>query len=126
MPQWELPRAAWERFLADKDAAALLAAVRANPPLRRPVDADYPEYHRLRDVDLGGEAYRVCRLVDPDDGRERLFIEPTDVPAFDSEGVPYWLRGEALRRWVRDETEYPADDETDWESYRPRPGGERD
>jgi hypothetical protein len=115
---WELPRGAWERFLGDGDGGALLAALLANPPLPRPVQAEYPEFHCLRDVDLGGRAYRVCRLVDLDDGQERLFIEPTDVPDLVVEGVPYWLQGEALRRWVRDESEYPTDDEIDWEQYR--------
>jgi hypothetical protein len=114
---WELPRAVWERFLADGDAAALVAAVRATPPLRRPVEADYPAFHCLRDVEAGGQGYRVCRLVDVDDGTERLFLQPTDVPS-PVEGVPYWLQGEALRRWVRDEEEYPADDDIDWEQYR--------
>jgi hypothetical protein len=57
-------------------------------------------------------------LVDLDDGRERLFIEPTDVPDLDRHGVPYWLRGSALARWVREEAECPTDDEIDWEAYR--------
>jgi hypothetical protein len=115
---WEVSRSAWERFLSDRDGEALRAAVRANPPLRRPVQAEYPEFHCLLDIEVGGRAYRVCRLVDLDDGQERLFIDETDVPNFDAEGVPYWLQGEALRRWVRDEAEHPAKDDIDWESYR--------
>jgi hypothetical protein len=113
----ELPKAAWEAYERDQDETALLAAVAAQPE-RRPPDADYPEFHRLRDVELCGQAYRVCRLVDLDDGQERLFIEPTDVPAYDGEGVPYQLQGKALRRWVRDESAYPAKDDIDWDSYR--------
>ena len=114
---WALPREAWERFLADADGAALLSAIRTQPQ-RRPPDAEYPEFHRLCDVVLNGESYRVSRLVDLDDGQELLYIDLTDVPHFDVQGVPYWLQGKALRRWVRDETEYPADEEIDWEEYR--------
>ena len=95
----ELPRQAWEQFLSDADGTALVAALRSLPtrgPLR---DVGYPEYHRLCDVELCGSAYRVSRLVDPDDGRERLFISPTDHPDYHARGVPYWLQGAALARW---------------------------
>jgi hypothetical protein len=114
----ELPADAWERFLADGDGPALLARLRVLPTRLAPRDASYPEYHRLCDVDLGGQAYRVSRLIDLDDGRERLFIEPTDVPNFDEPGVPYWPRGPALARWVREEAAGPTDGEIDWEAYR--------
>ena len=118
MSTWELPRPAWERFLVDGDAAALLAAVRAKPPRARPFDAEYPALHRIRDVELDGVAYRVTRLLDADDGEERLFIEPTDVPDYAHGGVPYWLQGEALRRWVLGEEASPSKDVVDWEAYR--------
>jgi hypothetical protein len=57
-------------------------------------------------------------LVDLDDGQERLFIEPTDAPSCDQPGVPYWLRGAALARWVREEAACPTDGPIDWEAYR--------
>ena len=114
--RWELPREAWERYLADRDGGTLLVTVRTRPPIRGPVQAGYPQYHRLRDVPVGDQAYRVCRLVDGEAG-EFLFVEPTHVPDFTAQGVPYWLQGEALRRWVRDEVECPAKEEVDWEQY---------
>jgi hypothetical protein len=113
----ELPRADWEAYVRSRDESALLAAVAAQPE-RPPPDADYPEFHRLRDVDLRGRAYRVYRLIDPDDGQERLFIEPTDVPDFGREGVPHRLQGKALRRWVREEAANPAKNDIDWDAYR--------
>ena len=99
----ELPASAWERFLADGDGPALLAALGAIAERGPPRDVDYPEYHRLCDVELSGQPYRVCRLVDVDDGRERLFIQPTDTPDLERPGVPYSLRGAELVRWVRSE-----------------------
>lgn len=115
----ELPRAAWERFPRDGDAPTLAVVVGLLPD-RPPPHADYPAFHRLRDVELAGRAYRACRLAGARDGDERLFIGPTEAPVFGEEGVPYWLTGRALPRWVRDETEHPAKDEVDWEAYRPR------
>src|SRR5262245_57852119 len=105
----ELPFDVWERFLADGNAPALLVAIRSLP-LREPLhDVAHPSFHRIRDVELDGQAYRVCRLVDVDDGEARLFVEPTDTPDFHRCGVPYWLRGPALVRWVREESVYPTD-----------------
>jgi hypothetical protein len=59
---------------------------------------DYPELHRIGDVELGGKAYRILRLVDLKDYSERLFIELTQSPNFKESGVPYRLQGAALRR----------------------------
>jgi hypothetical protein len=114
----ELPTEAWEQFLAHGDGPALLARLLTLPNRPAPQEVTYPEHHRLCDIELAGQAYRVSRLVDLDHGQERLFIELTDVPSFDSPGVPYWLQGAALARWIRDETAYPTKDEVDWESYR--------
>jgi hypothetical protein len=114
----ELPVEAWERFLANGDSVALLVRLRSLPTRPSPRDVSHPEYHRLCDVELGGQACRVSRLLDLDDGQERRFIEPTATPHFDSPGVPYWLRGAALARWVRDEAQSPSKDEVDWELYR--------
>jgi hypothetical protein len=114
----ELPVEAWEKFLADGDGSALLARLRAIPTRQSPRDVSYPAYHRICDVDLGSQAFRVSRLVDLDDGMERLFIEPTDTPDLLEPGVPYWLRGQALSQWIREEETCPSDDKIDWESYR--------
>jgi hypothetical protein len=114
----ELPASAWEQYLVDNDAVALLALLQSLPTRKPLREATYPIHHRLCDIELGGRGYRVTRLVDLDDGRERLFIEPTDVPHYGETGVPYWLQGSGLIRWIRDEEALPTDDEIDWESYR--------
>jgi hypothetical protein len=111
-------RRAWERFLEDGDEAAFLEVVRAWPRRRPSADVEYPEIHRICDVELCGQAYRVMRTVDVVDGEERLFVEPTEAPNYDTPGVPYWLQGEGLRRWVVEEGECPAKGEIDWEQYR--------
>jgi hypothetical protein len=112
---WELSREAWERFLAGGDGSALLNTFRYQAATG--VDAKYPALHRLRDVLLEGAAYRVCRQVDLESGQERLFIDRTDVPDCDGEGVPYRLQGDALLAWVEDELEHPAKGEVDWDAY---------
>jgi hypothetical protein len=114
----ELSAESWERFLADGDGLALLARLCPLSTRRPPGEVSYPEYHRVCDIELDGRAYRVNRLVDLDDGEERLFIEPTDAPDLLRPGVPYWLRGAALAEWVRQEAACLADDEVDWEWYR--------
>jgi hypothetical protein len=117
---WELPADTWKRFLADGDGEALLAQIRVLPTRSLQSDVSYPEHHRLCDVELGGQAYRVSRLVDLNDGREQLFIKSISTPSYDQLGVPYWLHGSALARWVREESECPTKDEIDWESYQSR------
>jgi hypothetical protein len=113
----ELPSHLWEQFLADGDSSALLIALR-RLPTRKPLQGrDYPECHRICDVQLGGQAYRISRLVDLDDHAERLFIEPTDFPDFTNGGVPFKLRGASLRRWVIEESESPAKGPVDWGEY---------
>jgi hypothetical protein len=104
---------AFERFLRDHDAAALLAA--AGPAREEPPgQAEFPEVHRLCDVVVGGNGWRVARVVDVVTGESRLFVEETDVP-LPEPGVPYSLQGDALLEWVRAETESPSDE--------PAPGG---
>jgi hypothetical protein len=115
-----LPRQAWEQFLADSDEGALLAVIRRQPRRPPPQDVDYPEWHRVCDVQLCGEPYRVLRLVDVVDGEERLFAAPGTTPEGEKRGgVPYWLQGEALLHWITDETARPAKGPIDWEQYRP-------
>jgi hypothetical protein len=104
---------AFERFLRDHDAAALLAA--AGPEREEPPgQAEFPEAHRLCDVVVEGKGWRVARVVDALAGGSRLFVEETDVP-MPKPGVPYSLQGNALLEWVRAEMESPSDE--------PAPGG---
>lgn len=107
----------WEKFLADGDEAALAAAISAQSRRPPPQDVEYPEWHRICDVQLCGQSYRVSRLVDVIDGEERLFIETTDSPNFQEKGVPYQLHGEALRCWVVEESESPSKGPIDWAHY---------
>ena len=108
---------AYERFLRDNDEAALLAATEALPRHSLSNDVEYPEVHRICDIRLLGKTFRVCRLVDVDDGEVRVFIEPTSF-ASDEPGVPYWLQGERLLGWIRDETESPSKGPVNWDAYR--------
>jgi hypothetical protein len=105
----ELPAELWERFLADGDDAAMLAAVNGLAEHKPLHDVDYPAWHRICDVELGGRAFRVTRLVDVDDGQERLFIQPTAYPDYQRPGVPYSRRGKVLIEWVRLEESSPTD-----------------
>jgi hypothetical protein len=114
----ELPVTAWEQFLLTGDADALLATIQMIPDRPKLRGESYPELHRICDIDLGGNAYRLTRLFDPADQTQRLFITRTDVPDFHADGVPYWLQGVALARWVHEETESPSDSAPDWEEYR--------
>ena len=108
---------AYQRFLRDNDEAALLAAIGALPRHLLSKDVEYPEVHRICDIRLLGKTFRVCRLVDVEDGEVRVFIEPTSF-ASDEPGVPYWLQGERLLEWIREETECTSKGPSDWDAYR--------
>ena len=97
---------AFERFLRDNDARALVAAagsVRDHSAGR----AQWPEVHRICDVVLDGQGWRVCRVVDDVTGDASLFVEPTETPSSEP-GVPYSLQGDALLEWVRAESVSPS------------------
>lgn len=114
-----LPRLAWEQFLQTRDEKALLAIIRSLPRRPPPKDVDYPEWHRICDLRLAGEPYRVTRLVDVEDGEVRLFIGLIDQADKSNEGcVPFWLQGAGLQQWILDETKKPTKGPIDWERYR--------
>ncbi|MGV3722843.1 MAG: hypothetical protein ACO1SX_18215 [Actinomycetota bacterium] len=113
-----LPASAWERFLEDGDDETLLASVHTQPPVSTAGLPDYPAHHRICDVKLQGKAYRLTRVMNMESGHEQLYIEPTDFPAYEHEGVPYRLNGEALRRWIIDEQKQAAKEEVDWDEWR--------
>jgi hypothetical protein len=81
---------AWDAYLIDRDASALLAFIRAAPPVSQPCVHSYPDVHRIKDVNLCGHWYRVGRCARCD---ERLFFTPTDVPSL-VEGGAMWLSRE--------------------------------
>lgn len=111
---------AWESYLENLDEEPLLEAIqRYSIPL--PSEFDFPYAHRIRDIRAGGKIYRVVRLADES---ETVYIYECDTPSLETDGVPYWLKGEKLQRWVRLETEVELDDgyepeaETNWEMFR--------
>lgn len=113
----ELSAMAWEQFLAVRDEAALRAVLRQLPDGEPPGNADYPMLHRICDVILQGQAYRVSRFVDLADGRERLFIATTQFADPKQGGVPYQLQGVKLRRWICKERESSAKASVAWDKY---------
>lgn len=111
---------AWEEYLKTSDRDALLFAIEEHAiPL--PAKAEYPHLHRICDVQIGANAYRVMRLADE---LETLFICLCDTPNLDLGGVPYWLHGEKLQLWIRLETGVEEDDrfqpetDVDWNIFR--------
>lgn len=83
---------------------------------------DYPQHHRLCDIRLHGEPFRVTRCVICG---ERLHAFRIANGAWGSRsGVPLWLQGEALQQWIADELAAQEDEEksvdspTDWDQYR--------
>lgn len=110
---------AWESFLENGDKEALLKAIESfSDPL--PDDFDYPYVHRICDIKICDRTYRVVRLADE---LESVYINECDTGS-EVGGVPYWLKGEKLRRWIRLETgdefddDYKPESETDWEMFR--------
>jgi hypothetical protein len=109
--------AAFERFLRDRDEAALLRAVREHGGRAPSKDLDCPVAHRICDIQLAGSGFRVVRVADLDDRTTKLYIYPTDSPSFTQPGVPLRLQGEALWRWVDDELRCPTEGRVDWSHY---------
>jgi hypothetical protein len=109
--------AAFERFLRDRDEAALLAVVHEHGGRAPSKEVHYPVAHRICDVRLGGSVFRVVRVADLDDHTTRLHIYLTDSPSLTQPGVPFRLRGEALWRWLEDESKSPHDAPADWSRY---------
>lgn len=107
----------WEAFLADGDEGALRAFIGQHCEVTVECDHAYPQRHRIADVRLGAEAFRVSRCVLCG---ERLTIRPIDPSAASSQepGVPLWLTGKALRDWAQREAESPAKGPPDWDRYR--------
>jgi hypothetical protein len=111
---------AWEEYLNSSDSDALLSAIErhANPV---PLGATYPNFHRVCDLQIGFTSFRVSRLAADS---ETIFISPCDTPNFARTGVPYWLQGEQLQRWIRLETGLEEDDrfqaeaDVDWNIFR--------
>lgn len=94
--------------------SALESLIDSHPEAVARKSGDYPDFHRIVDIQIGTKHYRICRQIS---AGEVLTVLPIEE-ALDSPGVPIWLQGEKLRSWARIEEENPSDDPTDWELYR--------
>ena len=101
-------------FFKSGDASNLELLVESHPELIAKNFGDYPDFHRVVDVQIGDKHYRICRQIS---AGESLTFSPIDK-ARDEPGVPIWLEGEKLKAWAHDEVENPSDDPTDWDVYR--------
>jgi len=70
--------------------------------LIRPCNHSYPERHRVCDIEVDGKYYRILRCVTCS---ERLAFEQIREESACTSvlGLPLWLTGEHLRRWVANE-----------------------
>ncbi len=107
---------AYSRYLADSDADAFLSVITSHGGVAPDSELDYPVAHRIHDISLNGNDYRIVRVHDVDTRDSKLFVYPTEVPGAQP-GVPYELVGDGLHQWVLDELAEPTDEATDWERY---------
>ena len=110
-------REALETYLTSADGAPLIELLEAHPELVvESIPGPYPDCHRICDVVLGRRVLRVLRSTAEDE--RILFLGISLAIRTDEAGVPLWLSGEALRRWVQEEDDDPSDEEVDWERFR--------
>lgn len=105
------------KFIGSGDSLGILELIRSHPELISKVPpgaVDYPDFHRIVDIKLKNDCYRICRQIS---ANESLFLTRIDE-ALGTPGVPLWLEGEKLKEWAQKEEEDPSDEPTDWESYR--------
>ncbi|MNY49106.1 hypothetical protein D3C86_1845000 [compost metagenome] len=86
----------------------------SHPAIIPRLSDEYPDAHRLLDLRLGGENFRVCRQISR---KEMIVLVPTEE-LFDTPGVPLWLAGEKLALWAMNEAQDSSDEPTDWSRYR--------
>lgn len=101
-------------FVNTGDGASLATLIATYPELRTTEVGEYPDFHRIFDIRVGHQVFRVCRQISQG---ETLVAVPIDEPS-DMPGVPLWLVGEKLREWADDELQNPSDEPTDWNKYR--------
>ena len=101
-------------FLDSGDEASLRLLIDENPEVIESGCGDYPDFHRVVDINIGNKHYRVCRQISAD---EKITLSSIEK-ALDETGVPIWLEGEKLRQWAKAEEDDPSDEPVDWENYR--------
>ncbi len=108
-------KAALESFLDKSDPNSLQHLLTDNSVVCAGVNGDYPNLHRIMDILIGKSWYRVCRKASAD---EQLFFVPIDAPDNTVPGVPLWLEGEQLRKWIEDEEAEPSEGPINWDKYK--------
>ena len=110
-------RVLWEQYLLDGHAMPLLAFIEAHPQSMAACGHEYPHLHRVCDITLSGKAFRVTRCFTC--GEELSFCPiTTDIHRPYESGVPHWLSGDKLAKWIEDVSNDDPKEPTDWERYR--------
>lgn len=102
-------------FLELGDADPLEETIAAFPDLCGELVGEYPDLHRIADIRIGESCFRVCRKTSCN---ERITLVPIEEAIDTITGVPLWLEGEQLRRWVQHESSEPTKGPTDWTKYQ--------
>jgi hypothetical protein len=102
-------------YLELGDKAGLLAILEEYPEAVSAEYGEYPDFHRITDIQLGSKIYRVCRQISQN---EKLTFMAIDELRDQVSGVPLWLEGEKLKAWAEAEEDDSTDEPVDWESYR--------
>ena len=108
-------REALRKYVETGDESEMQAAIDAHPELISESAGEYPDFHRVMDLVVGGRSFRVCRWISKG---EMLLLVPTKRADPSNAGVPLWLSRDRLRDWAEEEEENPSQDATDWEEYR--------
>src|SRR5687768_9186686 len=88
-------RRALDEYLRTGDATLMADAIRKAPPSEQ-CSHDHPYCHRICDITLGSDSYRVLRCIKCG---ERLFVRLLHGQSSLEPGVPYWLSGAKLSQW---------------------------
>ena len=102
-------------FLKLGDESDLLIFLNKHPEIisnNKLEEYEYPDVHRIVDIQIGENKYRICRQISKNE--DLIFIEIDDLRH--EVGVPLWLEGEKLKEW--EESDSGLKEEIDWEKYR--------
>lgn len=106
----------WEVFLICHNDKSLLSYLKEHPESMEECKHHYPENHRICDILLADGYYRVSRCAAC--GERLCFtIIPADAASPGASGIPYWVSGVGLRKWIEEEKEYQQKLEQDQEKY---------
>ena len=93
------------------DGSDLLIFLNKHPEIINNKHGEYPDFHRIADIQIGENKYRICRQISKNE--YLTFIEIDKV--MNESGVPLWLEGKKLKEWAESDD---IDEEVDWEKYR--------